>query len=352
VKIAFAICIFTLATVNCAHDAPRLRRGGLPNPGLLTLFSLADPDHLGTTRYERRPPFLGTYECGHGILYTERAGFLDMAHIRMAMDWSRYVAQKVATALARQSGEVILARQDDSAFRISFAYPADWQSFPDSTRTRLTAELSRRIGERVALDIGTWHELITWFGFGSFYFVTEKASAFTYEDIASHAIAIQAADVALHGEGAAWNTNATRALNEELTKLGVVSRARARTAVELVRNKWWTHGVCIKRLVDIGDTDGSIHPWLVRGMPGGDQPAEAFRIPTLNDVDGRDFTGIYTLTITPGRHIPKEIRAVLPGHPSTIEPSRDFPYLLEEVRQQVKRQFGPTADQPYDDEEE
>ncbi len=334
---------------GCALSEPRTRLGGLPCPGPLTLFELADPEHLGTHRYGNLPHLFGSDECGHGILYTRRAGFLDMAHVRESMDWSRYVFIRVGRALRDHSTTLNLDGYDNCPFRLLFHYPIDWDVMAPDRRERIINELSLRIAHRVALDALTWHEIITWFGYGTTVVWSEKASAFTYEDTMSHVIGMLAADDALRHPAVSWNRDATRALGEELVRVGVVSKEEAERAVELVKGKWWADGQCIRRMLDVGLAGDRIHPWLVRGIPGGDEPPQAFALPTLRDVEGRDFAGFWSMTIEPSWLIPAPVCACCEGKPRYIDPAIHFPVLMEKIRKEVKAELGPTADQAYDE---
>src|SRR4029079_13085281 len=126
---------------------------------------------------------------------------------------------------------------DMCTFRLAFHYPDDWDALPAAERTRLISELSRRIGERVALHTMTWHEVITWFGYATSLIISEKGSAFTYEDTMSHVIGIEAADPAMRHRTGSWDQDATIALREELDRVGVASKKRAEEAVEQVKGK-------------------------------------------------------------------------------------------------------------------
>lgn len=339
------------ALAGCAMDAPRTRLGGLPFPGPVTLFALADPDHLGVTRYEAAPRLFGPDETERGILYTSRAGFLDLAHVRESMDWTRYATLKVAAALGKRETKLDLPGYDDCPFHLTFHYPAYWDDIPAPERRELIADLTLRIGSRVTLEAMTWHEIITWFGFGTTGVWSEKASAFTYEDTMSHVIGVAAAQRALRNPGLSWNRDATRALGDELRDLGIVSKKEAEHAVELVHGKWWADNVCVRRMLDIGLADGAIHPWLVRGMPGGDAPPPAFPLPNFNSVRGRDFSGFWSMTLEPSWLIPAQVRKICnaTGSGKPINPDTHFPLLMLKIRHEIKAEFGPTADQPYDD---
>ena len=327
---------------------PRARRGALPFPGLFTLFTLADPHNLGIAQYEASSRLVKKrVERSRGILYTERAGFLDLAHIRVTMDWSRYVTGRVAVALRRREAFLELPPHDHCRLRLSFRYPHDWETIVPTQQELVITELALRIGQQVTISIMTWHEIISWFGYGTTLFWSEKPSAFTYDDIMSHVVGINAADAALRNPTRSWSVDATYSLDHQLTNLGVVPKQEAARAVDLVEGLWWSEGYCIRRMLDIGEQDDHIRPWLVRGMPGGSLAPPAFSLPTLRDIHGRDFSDFYTLTIKPSRRIPPRISEICRNDPELVNPTEHFALLMETIRYEVKRELGPTADQPY-----
>src|SRR5262249_12707791 len=83
------------------EHTPRWRLGALPFPGPLSLYAAADATDLGMHRYTswwERPFEEG--EGARGIMYTCRAGFLDLAHLRDAVDWTRYLRDHVQRLLS------------------------------------------------------------------------------------------------------------------------------------------------------------------------------------------------------------------------------------------------------------
>src|SRR5436190_23969737 len=93
---------------SAAADAPRDRLGCLPFPGPMTLYTVADPARLGHHRSGRWPKPFADDEKERGILYTTRAGFLDLAHVRIAIDWTHYstVAAREAVTAGRADFDV------------------------------------------------------------------------------------------------------------------------------------------------------------------------------------------------------------------------------------------------------
>jgi hypothetical protein len=263
------------------------------------------------------------------------------------MDWSRYVSIRVAECLHRRKTSLDLRGYDECPFHLSFRYPSDWDSLAGQEREGLIAELSLRIAYRVTFNALTWHEIITWFDYRTTLVVSEKGSAFTYEDTMSHVVGIYAADDALRHPIGSWDQDATRALANELQRVGVVSKIDAARAVELVKGQWWSEGVCIRRMLDVGLDGQGVRPWLVRGMPGGDE-RPAFAIPTLQGLNGRDCSGFWSMTIEPSWLIPDRVCKTCSDKHGLIDPEEHFTVLMEMIRREVRAEFGLTADLPYD----
>lgn len=344
----FLFSLVLLAMAGCNGSAPRTRLGALPFPGLLTLYTLADPNDLGVTRYESTPRIVGD-ERSRGILYTKRAGFLDLAHVREAMDWTWYANRQVAIAIRAQKPEAELAGIDGCSFRILFNYPDDWNVMTDEEKDIVIKELARRIGGTIAFHAMTWHEIITWFDYRTTLIIPEKGSAFTYEDTASHLIGMMAADEAIRNTTGSWNKDATFALNNTLVKMEVVSAQDASVAVKLVEGKWWKNSVCVRRHIDVGNHLGEVQPWVVRGAPWGDVAAQTLQLPALTDVLGRDYVGFWEMRIEPSILIPSRVLRVTELPSRVIDPRVHFPILMNDIKNNMKRELGPRVDQPYDD---
>lgn len=344
-SVAALLCALTTA----CSDSPRTRLGALPFPGPFTLFALADPNDLGIARYKSLPSRIEHDEESHGILYTQRAGFLDLAHIRETMDWSWFISTRVNAALSDSQPALRLSGYDNCPINLSFNYPDDWTTLADEDRRLIVSELAIRIGQLVAFDLMTWHEIITWHGYRTTLIIPEKGSAFTYDDTMSHLVGLLAADDALRRPDGSWDLNATDALNIVLARLAVVPREQATIAVDLVKGHWWQSGLCVRRNLDLGIASGSITPWLVRGAPWPDVTPEPFPLPTLSDIAGRDYTHFWNMTIEPSALIPAPVKNIssLPGH--LIDPQVHFPLLMDQLRREMKEELGPNVDRPYDD---
>ena len=80
---------------GCASSAgaPRMRLGSLPFPGVFSLYEEANPDDMGVHCAGTTLARIGQKgERERGTLYTRRAGFIDVSHMRESIDWVRSVS--------------------------------------------------------------------------------------------------------------------------------------------------------------------------------------------------------------------------------------------------------------------
>ena len=248
------LALLLLGGCSGSGATPRHRIGALPFPGTFTLYRAADPNDLGPHRYARTPRFFQPDERESGIIYTTRAGFLDVAHLRLTIDWTHYYARRVRAAIDARFERFALPALDGETFHVTLNYPDDWHDLDDAQRSALADELALRCGQRLAYQMMTWHELITWFGHRRVLLIDESPSAFTYDDGMSHAIGLRVAERALRGSpdrgnGAVadgsrapidWRNGdaaVTAALRAELADLGAVSQAQTDRANDMIARR-------------------------------------------------------------------------------------------------------------------
>src|SRR3954465_1613183 len=157
---AAAWAVWTGGVGGCAEslEAPRDRLGALPFPGATTLYATADPAKLGRHRYERMPRAWGGDEKERGIIYTTRAGFLDLAHVRIAIDWTRFCTERVRGAMEQGQAELAVPGADNGVFHVGLTYPEGWAGLAEAERREAIDAAAPRVGQRVAYLVLTWHE--------------------------------------------------------------------------------------------------------------------------------------------------------------------------------------------------
>lgn len=321
---------------------PRARMGALPFPGPLTLHTRADPDDLGHHWYDDSSDNGDKSEHSRGIVYTRRAGFLDMSHVRNAADMTAYIHARTKLAITRGWEAMQFRSFERSHYLVRFKYPSEWERLGDEQRSRAADELAVRVAQHLAHDVMNWHEIITWYGYKSTIIFPERGSAFTYEDTTSHALGIDLAGVALR-KGGCFDSQMTALLSEAMDELQAVDEEEFESAIDLVKGEWWsTPGIVRRRMLDIGHDDGVIEPWIVPGMEH-DQTV-VFRIPDLDVIEGLDCSDFYSLSIDPNILEGFKIRNRLEDSPEHIDPDIHFPVLLADIAEDVDTSPVPDSE--------
>jgi hypothetical protein len=342
--------MMSFALTGCESDLgmPRDRFGALPFPGLFTNYRSADPRNLGAHRYGNVPRLPYTDETSSGIIYTTRAGFLDIAHLRITVDTVRYCVTHLRAAVDRGETVLPLRTLEGSTFHVKLRYPDDWRGAPEgSAQRRLAEKVTLRAGQRIAYEMMTWHELATWFGHRTFFFVDERPSAFSYDDIVAHAVGLQISDVVLSAPTTqSFDQAVTFALRRQLAELGAVSPEQTNAAAAAVEGVWWAQGRPLRRQMDVGH-GGVVRPWLISVLRKGRQDAPTvFPLPSLHDVDGADFSGFASIAVEPRIFAARAMRAQLPARPRRFDVERDFPALIAAARSQMQVKWGTQVDSP------
>ena len=337
-KIATLLCALSITVQGYAESLGHTQIGSLPRPGLFTFFKLPDTSGLlplpdGGIRDDRPFP-------KRGIIYTKRAGFVDLAHVFNTVLRSNDASHAVATALRHDQNLIQLGKFEGSEVSLLFSSsPVGPEMAGEDSEQRIQA-VSRITGECIASELGTWHEITTWFGYRTIFIWTEKPSAFTYEDLVSHLVGIQVFE-AIPGEPDRAKFGS--AVRRVLANLGLVDRKLASKAVHSVKGLWWGPNLYTRRMLDIGEQDGLVHPWTVPGAQDDLHDSNgpiSYTLPCAKMPDG------YSLTIVPSASILRSLRKSAPGIPAVIDTQRDFPVLVNVIRSEVRKEMGDNAIQP------
>ena len=318
---------------------PRLRQGDSPSANFGTSFV---GGHLGTHGYYFHP-----WEK-NGIAYTCRGGHIDTMHLRIAADWTAYLAAASYRRLMRgDRGFSFKLLADRSRHYVRISYPDDWQARPREERQRIAREIALALGPYLAFHLVTWHEILTWHGFRSVGVVPESHSAFSWEDSYSNLLGTIVASRALRDTEHRYNQAVTMALAEELGRLGVQPAGVSQQASRSVRGQWYTGHIGMfltmkKRGLDIGLDNGLVTPILVPDVPGctGAEPA-AYPAPTLAALAPYGFAAV--LEIEPHEwEKGKILRIVYPdGGGKRIRPEVHFAPIMHHIRQEATTRYGP-----------
>ncbi len=335
-----------LGGCNSMEALPHTRLGAIPFPGPFTLYVSSGVDDLGEHYYSSwsARPF-AVQEGARGIMYTCRAGFLDLAHVRLTADWARY-AWEQSHALISVGGGSHTFDFEDAHYTLEINLPTWWQRASETERKALINEASLIIGQRVACEIQTWHEIATWYGWTTVPLVSEEGSAFTWDDAGSHFVGALIASRVLKDGTADYDKRMTEAMRAVFEELGAVSTDLVDDAAEATNGHWWKSGVAIRRDLETGLDGKPKQPWLVPnfGPCAGATPA-VLRLPTLKSVKGRNLESLYELRIKPSSMVRSRIKAAA-GLDEPIVPSRDYPKIIAAIRAQMHERWGDGFDSP------
>ena len=332
-------CIAALSTGGCGFGQPRRRLGcyATSTPGTRFVSS----DKLGTHSYG-----FNLFEK-NGITYACNAGHIDIAHLRIAADNTKYMTEKLYKGmLADQTDFTFALVADRSKHIVKLSYPDNWQQIDKEPVAR---EVSLQLGQYLAFSATTWHEMLTWFGYRTMAIIPEFSSAFSWEDIYSNLIGTGIASKAIQDTDHKYNKAMTLALSQELERLGGRSGRVARKAAEKVRGEWFTGNLAVsmkKRNLDIGIDDGFVTPMIVPGICSNAKP-EPYPVPS-HDVSRYGFSMDYHI-------IPKEfekgkILRIVHNNRSkkTITPDTHYASIMAHIANVAIDKYGPHVATPYD----
>jgi len=151
----------------CCAFGLDLKLFGIP---FIRVNKIISSNHIGEHKY------LGGKNESNGLIYTKKAGFLDLGHIRDQADWTAYLFKllknnkglsEVELPLGFELGKKVLSI-----------------NIPDSTSDAHLVELASQL----AFELSTWHEIASWYGATRTPVLNEKFSSFSFEDNFSNAL--------------------------------------------------------------------------------------------------------------------------------------------------------------------
>jgi hypothetical protein len=318
---------------------PRVRFGSYPSSNIGTFFK--GPD-LGSHGYCFR------LSEKDGVAYTCRGGHIDIIHVRIAADWTAYLAATTYRHLMnRESGFSCKLAVDRSTSFITFTYPENWDSLSKIEQMTIARDVALAVGPYLTFTMTTWHEMLTWYGFKCIGPFPEFPSAFSWEDSYSNLLGTIIAVRALEDAQHKYNQAVKIAIDEEMQKLGIQPARVAKQASESVRGKWFTGNVIFhvemkKRNFDIGLEDGYITPTLVPNVSAcpGAEPLP-YPVPTLDVLSKYGFSA--KLEIEPHEWEREKILQIVYGNKpgKRIIPEEHFALIMNNIRRQAVAMYGP-----------
>lgn len=361
------LCSVTIFLTGCAGGGfsggtvkgpPRGRVGRYASTSLGTVF--LDPNSIGKHGY------YNGWEERNGIVYTCKAGHVDIAHVRKAADWTAYATANILHQLEQDKTEFSFRLKESSRHFVELAYPEWWEDLPDNEKGRIRKDIAISLGQYFSYIGGVWHEIITWFGYKSTGIYPEFPSAFAWEDSFSDLLGTHLAAKALRDDEREYDEALTLAIDRELEELGPQSGQTARKASNSVRGFWFSGDFLFlmhmkARNLDIGMDDGFITPWLVPAL-NECEGAEAVPYPAPN----LDFLSEYGFDIKyEFEPREKQKRRILKTvfddkKEKRLVPAVHFPLIMEYIRKDavvnhgcyVDGGFATSAEQPATDSED
>ncbi len=292
-----------LEAINEAYGTPKMRFGTMPFDVFYSPLIPLGLDDLGTHAYVAPGDTVGGDgnrfdEASRGTLYTLDGGFIDISHLRNAVDLTRFCYVHVRGSLRRGLYELEVLGSEPDVYHVTLNPPAQWR---DLTPGKISPELEGQIHEasiqiagRLAYLMTTWHEVLTFFGYKGLGIITEQPSAFSYDDAASHRVGVVVAMRALDHQLTPKNFNefVTKELRGYLTELGVVSKEEMVARAEAAEGRFWRGTAPYLRVVDLG-LDGR----PLRAELTDDREPLAWDWPENAEVAGHRINDLFDVTI-------------------------------------------------------
>ncbi len=335
----------------------RVRMGAVRIPGL-AIENIRSADDIGTHKYDagQRGEDVSDDDERNGLVYTCRGGFIDTAHVRDYADWTLYLAAEIARRI--ETGGTIELPHDEGGERRFVLRPVD----PELVRIMGLRDVSSSLATWGAFQLSLWHEIATWYDWASFDLFSERASAFSPEDLYSNLLGAKiAAPIITSGNAISedlFNRAVDAWFDQSLAFLGAVPAEVGEEAMAAVDQHWWDSSaqlpdadLVLRRNARLGTR---VEPWLVPTAtldPKLDARLELLckgnrephRLRNPSRIPGIDFAQVLTLEIELDESM-AELEA-FQGYGSPIRQS-DFPALVEQIREEMRAEFGPLADSP------
>ncbi len=301
------------------------------------LDNIVYPDRLGQHSYQRKD--LDSEMTG--LIYTCRGGVIDLAHIRDYADWTAYLFERIRLVLG---SSVIIPLPFEAAEREVVLRPLNVSLSPAERD-----ELALLLAQRISFQLSVWHEIATWYDYRSVPMFSERLSSFSPEDLFSNAVGAELGARALRS-GREYNEAMDSALAEMVHQLAPLPNSYTKKTLDAVDGIWWDRtkmlpdmAMVTRRNMDVSD---NIKPWIITGKYSpycagrDDQPAE-MAVPTEGP-GGIKLKEQYELRFRV-RHeaIPNFIP---PDNGKEWIGEDDYPWIIENIRRDVKAMFGPYGD--------
>ena len=325
------------------NHEPHTQRGTLPSPTMWTNF--LDPRHLGVHRYKFN------LSEKNGIVYTCKAGHIDIYHVREAADWTAFLTAKTFKHLNNDDAEFSFKLKEGSICFVRLAYPQMWEDPSPKNKEHVAYNISIGLGQYFAYTSEIWHEIVTWYGYKSRGIYPEFPSAFSWEDNFSNLLGSYIGVLGLQDTEHAYDEAVTLALNKELEKLDVQPSEVARRTAESMKDLWFSDKLLApvtmkKRNFDIGIDDGFVTPSIVPDICECEGvKVQPYRIPTLDCLSKYGFS--MKFEIEPREWEKGRILSIIYSDKETrgkyIEPVKHFAAIMSHIIKEAEKKYGSHA---------
>jgi hypothetical protein len=345
----------------CAFGSDiRVKVAGVRVPGV-KIENIIGADDVGRHQYDSgmiargsdKSRFLGSSER-NGLVYTCRGGFIDTAHLRDYADWTIYFAAQIARRIY-DGGTFELPREGGS--RRVIVRPVA-RELLDQRELKLNVV---PIAQWIAFQMSIWHEIVTWYGWSNLKLFSERASAFSPEDLYSNLLGTKIAGGIILTRAARtdqlFNENMGEWMEAVFERLEAVPAEAGKGAARYVDQVWWDStrrvpetALVLRRNFGIGR---EIVPWTIeqaywselvdekhRDFCGGTPVPLMLRNP--DGFHGAKFRDIVTFEIDVD---PKLEDFPIPRPNSRRITQDDFPEIIEAIKVENREEFGAEAGQ-------
>lgn len=325
ISLSLLIMFITFPLVGCGlTGSPRPRAGYLPTATVGIHFP--NPDNLGSHSYG-----FGFGEAG-GIVYTCKAGHVDLDHIRGNADQMRYLIKKIRKVLSKKQKKFSFSISGEmSSHKITLTYPYDLDN--RAGKEQVIEEVAVGTAAYLVFNATVWHEMQTWFGVHFAGFEPEFNSAFSWEDTYSNLLGIYIGIEAMEADN--FDKAMTVGIDKKLAELEVRPRSVAIAASDKVRGDWYTGNFIPNtkmRNFDIG-LDGSVTPTLVPGIEGCNSQALPLAVPNLEVLKKYGFSMYYEIK----PNVFEQGRMFKAAQSKKIVPEIHYPIMIEYIKKQASQ---------------
>jgi hypothetical protein len=338
---AVLTALIFVAAASAAVSPPRMR----PSPyfGNIIGMSYAGVEDLGHHDYD------GSSRENNGLVYTSRAGFIDMGHLRESADRVRYIFEICQGAVRSGQADVSFEVIESASYHVHIGYPANWNTLDAAQKEKIARDVAVGMGQYAAHLSTVWHEIISWYGYASTGLISEKASSFSWEDGYSDLLGTRIAADVLRASQTSYDEAMTQAIRREIEKLDPQPAETARRANDAIKGQWYSGRYPFlsmkKRNFDVGFDDGQITPFRVPGITP-KTPETRCPAPALDSLKRHGFT--MELTMTPREMERRPVLHIIypNGGQTVLKPAEHFPVIIDHIRREAIRESGGDVEEP------